>query len=160
MRLALLDWPGYAGPLVHLADPFAPDADLVAKLAAALSPAYRVLSLAPRADCPYQVQVDDLRRVLLQFGFQHPVLVATGRGAVLIQLLAAWYPELVGGLVLIDPNVEPPAGETMAARALRDCPPDWTVLTARLSGPRLTLEATQPDLVAQLRAFLERGRIP
>jgi pimeloyl-ACP methyl ester carboxylesterase len=98
--------------------------------------------------------------VLLQFGFEQPVLVSSGHGAVLVQLLAAWFPALVSALVLIDPNHAPPEGETISARALRECPPDWTAITARLSCRRLTLHATQPDLLAQLRAFLERGRIP
>jgi pimeloyl-ACP methyl ester carboxylesterase len=160
VRIPLLDWPGYAGPLLHVADPFAPDPGLAGQLAAALSPAYRVLSIAPRADCPYQAQVDDLRRVLLQFGFESPILISAGFGVAIVVPLAAWYPELVGSLVLINPSYRPPDAESVAARALRDCPPDWTALTARLRGPTLTLDSTRPDLLAQLRTFLERGRIP
>jgi pimeloyl-ACP methyl ester carboxylesterase len=160
VRIPLLDWPGYAGPLLHVADPFAPDAALAATLAAALSPEYRVLSLVPRPDCPYQVQVDDLRGVLLQFGFESPVLISSGLGVAIVVPLAAWYPELVGTLVLIDPSYQAPDAKSVAARALRDCPPDWPRLTAQLRCELLALDSTQADLLAQLRTFLERGRIP
>jgi pimeloyl-ACP methyl ester carboxylesterase len=143
-----------------VADPLAPDRSLATQLASAFAPRWRVLSIAPRGDCPYQVYADDLQRVLLQFGFLKPVLISSGLGAVVIQLLAAWYAALVEAVVVVDPLDAAPAAESVAARSLRDCPPDWAALTARLRCRQLVLHADQPDLVAQLRTFLDGGRIP
>lgn len=162
VHLRLLDWPGHLGPLVHVPDPFAPPDDahaLAAQLADALSPRYRLLSVAPRADCPYLVQVDDVRRVLEQFGFVSPVLVTRGRGVAVVQPLAAWYPRLVGALVLVDPCYAPPGPDTVgpAAQSLHDCPPDWPRLANGVTCPSLVLEAGNPSLLDRLRALLEPG---
>jgi pimeloyl-ACP methyl ester carboxylesterase len=124
-RLRLRDWPGVAGPLVHVPDPISPAAhpaapafalaaesstlaspaaDLAAALAAAFAPRYRVLSLALRPNQPYQVHAADLLAVLDQFGFDSPILIGEGLGCVAALLVAAWHPKRVGRLALIQPT--------------------------------------------------------
>ena len=152
--LRLLDWPGHAGPIVFVDDPFAPDFTLAARIAEAFAPRYRVLHIALRPDAPYQVHVEDVHGVLQQFGFARPVLVASGLGAVIVVLLAAWYPSLVGALVLLDPVYEPPRDERLPACALRECPPDWSAIRRRLRCRELLLEGAAPDLLDRLGAFL------
>jgi pimeloyl-ACP methyl ester carboxylesterase len=153
--LRLLDWPGRRGPLVVVADPFAPTeaAALAGRIAEAFAPRYRVLHVAPRPAAPYQVHVEDTRGVLQQFGFVRPVLVSSGLGAVVVLLLAAWYPALVGALVLIDPTYAPPMDATLAARALRECPPDWAAVRRGVHCRELVLESATPDLLERLGAF-------
>ncbi len=149
------DWPGLAGPLVHVPEPLSsassassvdsvldglahvPDPLSVAHsvidgLADALAPRYRVLSVSSRGDAPYQVDAGDLIGVLSQFGFRTPVLVGERLGCVTALVAAAWYPDRVAGLILANPVYDPPRSETVAARALRDCPPDWSRLRAAL----------------------------
>src|SRR5262249_57202978 len=58
--LRLRDWPGLSGPLVHVPDPLERSDELVLALAASFAPAYRVLSLEPRATFGYQVDAADL----------------------------------------------------------------------------------------------------
>jgi pimeloyl-ACP methyl ester carboxylesterase len=161
VHLSVLDWPGHAGPLVYVPDPLAATEPfaLAARLAATLAPRYRVLAIMPRPDCPYLVQVDDLRRALQQFGFLSPaVLVSSGLGAALVLPLAAWYPVLVRAIALIDPREQPPPPSTPAARALADCPPDWPRLKSAVACPLLVLHSRQPDLVARVEAVLASQR--
>jgi pimeloyl-ACP methyl ester carboxylesterase len=112
-----------------------------------VSPDYRVMSIAPRGDAPYQVQAADAAGVLAQFGFAAPTVVAEGYGCVAALLLAAWYPARLGALVLVDAMWAAPRGESVAARALRECPPDVNAL-------RLTITCEVHDVSAE--ALLER----
>jgi pimeloyl-ACP methyl ester carboxylesterase len=151
VRLRVRDWPGRAGPLVHVPDPLFLTDSLVDGLAAALAPRYRVLSVSSRGDAPYQVDVVDLVGVLSQFGFRTPVLVGERLGCVAALVAAAWYPDRVAGLILVDPVHDPPRSETVAARVLRDCPPDWSRLHAAVRCP--ILESAGPrDIEAFLTA--------
>jgi pimeloyl-ACP methyl ester carboxylesterase len=136
--------------LVHLPEPLSSADSVVESMAAALAPRYRVLSLASRGDVPYQVDVVDLLGVLSQFGFARPVLVGERLGCVTVQVAAAWYPDRVAGLILVDPVYAPSQSETVATRALRDCPPDWSSLRAALRCP--VLERITPD---DVESFLD-----
>jgi len=153
VRLRVRDWPGRAGPLVHVPDPLSLADSVVERVAAALAPRYRVLSVAPRGDVPYQVDVVDLIGVLSQFGFRIPVLLGERLGCVTALLAAAWYPDRVAGLILADPVYDPPASEEVAARALRDCSPDWSSVRSALRCRVLesnALEAIEEFLQAQV----------
>jgi pimeloyl-ACP methyl ester carboxylesterase len=136
---------------VHVPDPLSPDDSLVEALAATLAPRNRVLSLQPRGASPYQVDAGDLLEVLDQFGFLTPVLVAERLGCVPALLLAAWHPQHVAGLVLVDPTSSTLV-DGVEGRALRDCPPDLPSLRAQVqcpvsevvpSGAALAIEAIQ-----------------
>ena len=139
-------------------DPLAPSDALVGVLAASLAPRYRLLSVAPRGDVPYQVDAVDLLGVLRQFGFVAPVLLGERFGALTATLAAAWYPELVAGLVLVDARLDSPLpSDSIKARALRDCPPAWSRLESALICPLLELPAGALDLQA-VEAFLDNLR--
>jgi pimeloyl-ACP methyl ester carboxylesterase len=140
------DWPGHGGPVVHLPDPLAPSppaapSPLIASLAADIAPRYRVLSLAPRPDLPYQADALDLANFLDAFGFDHPVLLAEGTSCVAALVVATWHPRLVAGLVLVSPQSQP-AEAGLRGRGLRECPPDLATLRAALTIPEVDL----PDL--------------
>src|SRR5262249_4597945 len=140
-RLPLRDWPGQLGPLFHVPDPLAPDDHLLLAIADHFAPQYRVMSLAPGRNQPYQVDSQQVVATLAQFGFLSPTLVAERGGGVAALLAAAWYPRHVGRLVLVDFLMRTPAdvGETcVTARALRDCPPSIEALRARIQCPVLS----------------------
>jgi pimeloyl-ACP methyl ester carboxylesterase len=147
------DWPGLNRTLVHCPDPLASSA-LVDSLALRLAPTHRVLSLAPRPDVPYQVATMDLLGVLDQFGFPQPVVVGERLGCLPVVLVAAWYPYRVGQIILVDPTRAASGGNSVVARALRECPPDWAALRARLACDVLELAADDPLLVARVEAVL------
>lgn len=153
VRLLLRDWPGLAGPLIHVPDPLSLEDDVAEALAAALAPRYRVLSVQPRGASPYQVDASDLLAVLDQFGFERPVIVAEALGGVPALLVAAWHPRRVAGLVLIDPTSDPPSADCLMARALRDCPPDVIALRDALQCPKLDLSRGS-WLVSDIERFL------
>ncbi|MGI9145039.1 MAG: hypothetical protein ACR2IK_00565 [Chloroflexota bacterium] len=157
--LQLRDWPGAVGPLVHVPDPLSPDDSIVNGLAEALAPGYRVVSVKPRGASPYQVDAADLLALLDQFGFATPVVVAERLGCLAALLISAWHAGRVAGLVLIDPIFEPPAGGSIEARAVRDCPPNWAVLRAAVQCPVLELlqTASVVERVAQFLAQLGPG---
>ncbi len=159
VSLRLIEWPGLAGPLVHVPDPRSPDHTLVGQFAETLAPRYRVLSLTPRGDSAYQVDAADLLATLDQFGFATPVLLAEGLGCVAAVLLAAWHTGRVAGLVLVDPIYDPLFSDGLAARALQDCPPDWPALRRAIACPVLVLQKTAafPRDVEQFLAQLEPG---
>jgi pimeloyl-ACP methyl ester carboxylesterase len=133
VRLKVRDWPGLAGPLVHVPDPLAAST-LIDAVAALVAPRWRVLSVTPRPGIPYQVSVVDLDGVLSQFGFANATVVAEGLGYVTSLLLAAWHPQWVGRLLLVEPSCEA-RGESIEARALRVCPPNWLELRAAVQCP-------------------------
>jgi pimeloyl-ACP methyl ester carboxylesterase len=152
------DWPGLGVPLVHVPDPLSlRPSELVEGLAALLAPTYRVLSVAPRAAAPYQVAAADLEGVLSQFGFLQPVLIGEGLGCLTVVILAAWYPELVGRLILVGPTCAAPEDsleDGIEARALRECPPDWPALLESVRCEVLGMPADDPSLLARVEAFL------
>lgn len=73
---------------------------------------------------------------LNQFGFTSPVLLGEGLGCVVGLLLAAWFPDRFGGLVLCEPGYASEGGG-LVARSLRDCPPDVTALHNAVTCPML-----------------------
>ncbi len=158
VRLRLRDWPGLDGPLIHVPDPFSPSDAVVVELAAGLAPRYRVLSVTPRGDSPYQVDALDLLGVLGQFGFAAPVLVGERLGSVTAVVVGAWYPDRLAGLILVDVKYDPPPDESIEARALRDCPPDWPRLRRALQRPVLEIAAGALSIEA-VEAFL-RATLP
>jgi pimeloyl-ACP methyl ester carboxylesterase len=126
---------------------------LIDQLAAHLTPRWRVLSISPRADAAYQVQVADLAGVLAQFGLYGARIVAEGLGCATAIVLGAWYPERVAALALIEGRYET-AGNGLAARALRECPPDWPRLRLELRCGVVELTADQPDLEARVESLV------
>jgi pimeloyl-ACP methyl ester carboxylesterase len=153
VQLRLREWPGFGGPVVHVPDPFSPSDGVVQALARGLAPRCRVLSLEPRPGQPYQIAAADLLGVLDLFGFPNPALVAEGRGCVAAVLVAAWHPDRVGRLVLIDPSHAAAELESLAARALRDCPPDWSSLLEAVRCPVLRASWSESGL-ASIDRFL------
>jgi pimeloyl-ACP methyl ester carboxylesterase len=136
VRLRLRDWPGHGGPLVHVPDPLIAS-PVIERIAASMAPRYRVVSLSTRASVAYQVHATDLLEVLRQFGFTAPVLVGEGLGCLTALIVAAWYPTHVSALILVEPTYAPPPGDTLEARALRDCPPDVVRLRSAVRCPVL-----------------------
>ena len=134
-------------------DPVSAGESVVDRLAVRLAPRYRVLSLASRGEAPYQVDVVDLLGVLSQFGFRAPVLMGERLGCVTALVAAAWSPHRVAGLILFDPVYDTPRSESLAARALRDCPPDWPALRSAVRCPVLERSAAE-DVEAFLAATL------
>ena len=136
VRLRLRDWPGLAGPIVHVPDPLSADESFVEAIAATMAQRYRVLSLRPRGASPYQVDAADLLAMLDQFGFATPVLVAERLGCVAALLVAAWHADgRVAGLVLIDPTYDPPRSDGMEARASEIARPTGRRCARRSSAP-------------------------
>jgi pimeloyl-ACP methyl ester carboxylesterase len=148
--LRLRDWPGLLGPIVHVPDPFA-TSPLVEALAAILAPRYRVVSLWPRPSVAYQVAAADVLGFLDQFGFDSPTLIGEGLGRVAALVVAAWHSTRVGRLVLVEQSDDPPP-DTLEARALHDCPPDWPRLRAAVRCP--ILETTD---LRDVEAFIAAG---
>ena len=130
MLLEVRDWPGIAGPLVHVPDPLSATG-LVEEIASRVAPRYRVISVSPRSGVPYQVSATDLLGVLNQFGFENTVLVGEGLGCLTALVVAAWYPEQVGRLILVQPCWHA-SDNTPEGWALRDCPPDLDSLRQRV----------------------------
>ena len=156
-RLRLRDWPGTRGPLVHVPDPLSPGDVLVETLAASSAADARVISVEPRAGYPYQIQAADLHATLAQFGFATPVLVGERLGCVAALLVAAWFPDAVSKLVLVDPTyaASPECTGSIEARALHDCPPDWPSVRTAVRCPILEIRWTNAALaVTNLQAFL------
>jgi pimeloyl-ACP methyl ester carboxylesterase len=141
---------------VHVPDPLSASDVIVEALAAQFGPAWRVLSIKPRDRQPYQVQAADVRATIEQFGFSEPVLLGERLGCVAALLVAAWHPELISRLVLVDPiYAAPPEYEsTLEARALRDCPPDIPTLRKSVRCPVLVLPWNDAAL-KHLQTFLQ-----
>jgi len=95
----------------------------------------------------------DLLGVLDQFGFLSPVVLGERRGCTSVMLVAAWYPERVGRVVLVDPTLAS-VGDDVRALSLRDCPPDWRALRARMACEVLEL-TDDASLLARVKTFLE-----
>ncbi len=139
---------------MHVGDPVFRSDALIQPLALSLAPRYRVVSLALRDSVPYQLWFDDLFGVLKQFGFGAPILIGERLGCLAALLVAAWCPSEVGGLVLIDPHYDPPAGDGLAAQALRDCPPDWPALRSAVHCRVLVTSASDVALTGDVEALL------
>jgi pimeloyl-ACP methyl ester carboxylesterase len=114
-------------------DPLAPSS-LAERIADALAPRYRVLSLSLRRDAPYQVHATDVVEFLRQFGFVSPVLVGEGLGCLTSLIVAAWFPTQAGALILMDARFDA-VGDGVEARSLRDCPPDIAALRGAVRCP-------------------------
>lgn len=152
--MRLRDWPGFSGPLVHVPDPLSPDDAILSTLGPALAPDYRVISVEPRPGQPYQVQTMDLREILGQFGFERAILIGERLGCVAAVLLAAWHPSRIAGLVLIDATFTVPSSfDSLEARALRDCPPDWPSLRAAVQCPVVEVR-WNTEAIDNLKAYL------
>jgi pimeloyl-ACP methyl ester carboxylesterase len=137
------DWPGLDGPLVHVPDPLAPSL-FIESVPVALD--YRVLSIAPRENTPYQVQANDVAGVLAQFGFASPIVVGEGLGCAAALVVAAWYPERVGRLILVSATYRS-SGDNLVVRSLRECPLDVTALRQAIQCP--VLETASVDEIQQ-----------
>jgi pimeloyl-ACP methyl ester carboxylesterase len=147
VRLTVRDWPGHGRPIIHVADPLR-ESSLLEQFGAFLPPRYRLVSVSPRPDQPYQVLVADLHGLFAQFGFQDVGVVAEGLSCASARLLAAWYPELVHALVLLDEQL--PEGDALLARSLRDCPP----LRHPLACPVVELASTGTAVLNELQTLL------
>jgi pimeloyl-ACP methyl ester carboxylesterase len=152
VRLRLRDWPGLAGPLVHIPDPI-DSSELIQRIANTLAPHFRVVSLSPRGDSLYMVDAADLRDTLRQFGFSTPMLIGEKLGCLTSLLVAAWYPTSVRGLVLIDASYDPPSLDTVGAKVLFDCPPDLARLRSAVRCQVKELKGVSETLVADVEAF-------
>jgi pimeloyl-ACP methyl ester carboxylesterase len=112
------------------------------------------MSVSSRGEVPFQVDVLDLLGVLDQFGFRRPVLLGERLGCVTALIAAAWYADRVAGLILFEPVFsDTPRAESVPARALRDCPPDWPAVRSAVRCPvleRATLAEVEPFLAATL----------
>jgi pimeloyl-ACP methyl ester carboxylesterase len=141
--LRFRDWPGYAGPLICLGG--GDGATTLAELA----PTFRVLSIDLDTSRPYQALACDVAEFIQQFGFRSAVLVGEGLGALVAQLTAAWFPELVGGVVVThsDANV---GASTVLGKSLRDAPPDIDGLS--VACPVLSLTELDVSRVADFVA--------
>jgi pimeloyl-ACP methyl ester carboxylesterase len=115
-----------------------------------------VLSLPPRPGTPYQVAAADLLGVLDQFGFLEAMLLAEGVSCAPAVLVAAWHPSRLAGLVLVEPPFGdlPPSGEALEARALRDCPPDWSRLRAAIRCPVLSIDYATLARAGEIESFV------
>jgi pimeloyl-ACP methyl ester carboxylesterase len=154
-RLRVRDWPGHRGPVVHVQDPAGPPASsFVEAFAASVAPRYRVLSLQPRDSGTYQVDAADLLAMLDTFGFRAPVLLGERLGCVPALLVAAWHPDRMAGLVLVDPLYAAPLADDVRSRALLDCPPDWPRLRARILCPVLET-GSGASVGEEIRRFLD-----
>jgi len=71
-----------------------------------------------------------------------------------VMLVAAWYPERVGRVVLVDHTLEP-EGDDIAALSLRECPADWRALRDRVGCDVLELRSADPALVERVKTLLE-----
>jgi pimeloyl-ACP methyl ester carboxylesterase len=163
--LAVSEWPGRRGPLVCLSDPLGSLPDLGPALGQELAPDWRVLQPALSSEVPYQAHVAQTLWLLETFGFEQPVVLGSGLGSGVALLVAAWYPQRVAGLVLVNPGlnherwaqVAALAEEQPAWRAWLDAPPAWRRLEAQVTCPMLRLRARSVRrVVDQTRAFLER----
>ena len=105
MRISFREWPGHAGPLVHLAD--ADASPFIESVARALAPRYRVLSLPPVLGVHPAVRAAHVAELLDQFGFSHVVLIGEGIGAPIALQVAECYPGRAAGVLLIDPQAAP-----------------------------------------------------
>ena len=151
-----------------LGDPLGSLPDLASTLGNALAPDWRVIALAPRPELPYQAQAVETLRLLDTFGFEQPVLLGSGLASGVALLLAAWYPNLVDGLILVNPGLTRArrhklailAADTPAWRAWLDAPPAWARVESQVTCPVLRLPArTSAPTVEPARAFLHRLRL-
>lgn len=94
----------------------------------------RILSVQPRGDAPLQVYAADILELIAQFGFERIELVGERLGCVIALLVAAWRPTCVARLHLIDACYDAD-GDSLFARSLRDCPPDWLAIRAAITCP-------------------------
>jgi pimeloyl-ACP methyl ester carboxylesterase len=136
---------------VHLADPLGPS-ELASRIATSLVPGWRVLSASMRADVAYQVAAAEAFGFLRQFGFIGSVVVGERLSCAAALLVAVWYPRYVSRLVLVD-EVSGSAGDSLAERSLRACPPDRSTLRASLPCP--VFDTSMDRVIEDLRNFLD-----
>ncbi len=110
LQFSVEEWAGERGPLIGLHGHLGA-AHLFNGLGNLLAPAWRLLAFDQRGrgltDAPdfgygYQLHVADTIGTILALGLPRPVLVGHGAGATAALCLAAWYPELPAGLILLD----------------------------------------------------------
>ena len=99
----------------------------------------------------------DLLGTLDQFGFASPIVLGERLGCLPALIVSSWYPGRVGGLVLIDQSHEVllPA-DSVEARALRECAPDWPALRAAVRCPVLDVPGGSERLAQEIEAFAAR----
>jgi pimeloyl-ACP methyl ester carboxylesterase len=101
------EWPGATGPLIHLPDPHAPTSTAIDTLAPELAPRFRVLSLTLPSPHLAEVCAVDLAGFLHAFGFRQVVVLAEGSAAVIAERLAAWCPDAIAGVLVVDAATRP-----------------------------------------------------
>lgn len=128
VRLHVEEWPGDGPPLLCLPGQTA-SAHTFAGLARRLAPRFRVVALDSRgrgrSEQPpdgygYQVHVADALAAMRALGLGRPALVGHSYGAILALCLAAWYPERVAALVLLDGGAPVPPAITAAVEQLAE----------------------------------------
>ncbi len=134
--------------LLHAPDPESPELLAVSALADAIAPPWRVLSVQPGGDAAYQVHVAHLLGVIDQFGFTDIALVGERLGCCTALLAAAWLPDRIGRVALIDPLYVPSSVDTLFGRSLRDCPPGWPALRESIECPLLEMSWDLKELQA------------
>ncbi len=166
LRLHLQDWPGAGGPVICLPGQTASGRSFDG-LASALQPEWRVIAVDPRGrgrsgkprhGYGYQLQVADTMALMDQLGFDRVVLVGHSFGAVIALIVAAWYPERVDALVLIDGGADIPevvrAGVEALVRRLDTVYPSLEAYLGPLCQARW-LQPWTPELEAFFAASVE-----
>ncbi len=123
------EWPGYGGAVVCFA------CEAAESLAEVLAPRWRVVNLHAREDVTYQQDAADLQALLRTIGLERPLLIGQGMFAIAPLLVAAWWPELLGALLLVSPDLN------SFTRGVRECPPDRDALLALVRCPVRVLDA-------------------
>lgn len=166
LRLRLHEWPGSRDVVVCLPGITA-NGRTFDVLGHQLAPDWRVLALDPRgrgeSDKPgsgygYQVHVGDLLSLLDQFGFERAVLVGHSYGAVIALMAAAWCPERIRGLVLVDGGAPiPRATHETVARIIATLDAVYPSLESYLGLLRLApwLQPWTPELEAFFRVAMQ-----
>jgi pimeloyl-ACP methyl ester carboxylesterase len=118
VRISFREWPGHAGPLVHLADADT-SRPVIDALAGALAPRYRILSLPPAPGVVPAVRAAHVAELLDQFGFSNVILIGEGIGALAALQVAECYPGRAAGVLLIDPQAVPQSAIACPVLTLR-----------------------------------------
>ena len=146
-RLGWCEWPGRRGPLVCLPDAQQTNASWWRTLAGAVAPEWRVLLIAP-AGGSAPARVVQLVTLFKAFGFERtPVVVGSRDASLVALLLAAWFSDRVGGLVLID-------SQAALLRGTRRLSLRLAALERAVRCPRLTVRGG-PAVVDAITAFLQ-----